>query len=47
LPYGALRVFDSISGPFSYLLLIFVGGAVLRVVMTPILTWAYSILARI
>jgi Zn-dependent protease len=47
LPYGAVRVFDSITGPLSYLLLIFVGVAVLRIVMTPILTLAYAILARI
>lgn len=47
LPYGAVRVFDSISGPLSYILLIFVGRFVLGIVMTPILTVAYGILARI
>ena len=47
LPYGALRVFDSITGPLSYLLLIFVGRFVLGIVMTPILTLAYGILAHI
>ena len=47
LPYGALRVFDSITGPLSYLLLVFVGVAVLRIVMTPILSLAYGILAHI
>jgi Zn-dependent protease len=47
LPYGAVRVFDSISGPLSYLLLIFVGRFVLGIVMTPILRLAYAILAHI
>jgi Zn-dependent protease len=47
LPYGAVRVFDSITGPLSYILLIFVGRFVLGIVMTPILTVAYGILARI
>ncbi|MGO9317933.1 MAG: site-2 protease family protein [Terracidiphilus sp.] len=47
LPYGAVRVFDSITGPLSYVLLLVVGVAVLRVVMTPILSLAYGILARI
>jgi Zn-dependent protease len=47
LPYGAVRIFDSITGPLSYILLIFVGRFVLGIVMTPILTVAYGILARI
>jgi Zn-dependent protease len=47
LPYGAVRIFDSISGPLSYILLIFVGRFVLGIVMTPILTVAYAILAHI
>jgi Zn-dependent protease len=47
LPYGAVRVFDSISGPLSYILLIFVGRFVLGIVMTPILRLAYTILAHI
>ena len=47
LPYSAVRVFDSISGPLSYILLIFVGGSVLRIVMTPIMSLAYGILAHI
>ena len=47
LPYGAVRVFDSITGPLSYLLLIFVGRFVLGIVMTPILSLAYAILAHI
>jgi Zn-dependent protease len=47
LPYGALRVFDSISGLLSYILLLVVGVAVLRIVMTPLLSLAYAILAHI
>jgi hypothetical protein len=42
-----VRVFDSISGPLSYILLIFVGRFVLGIVMTPILTVAYALLSRI
>jgi len=47
LPYGAVRVFDSITGPLSYVLLLVVGVAVLRIVMTPLLSLAYAILAHI
>jgi Zn-dependent protease len=47
LPYGALRVFDSITGPLSYILLLVVGVAVLRIVMTPLLALTYAILAHI
>jgi Zn-dependent protease len=47
LPYGAVRVFDSISGPLSYILLIFVGRFVLGIVMTPILRLAYTVLSHI
>jgi Zn-dependent protease len=47
LPYNAVKVFDSITGPLSYILLIFVGVAVLGIVMTPILSLAYGILAHI
>ena len=47
LPYGAVRVFDSITGPLSYILLIFVGRFVLGIVMTPILTLAYAVLSHI
>ncbi|HEY1211292.1 MAG TPA: site-2 protease family protein [Terracidiphilus sp.] len=47
LPYGAVRVFDSITGPLSYVLLLVVGVAVLRIVMTPLLSLAYGILAHI
>jgi Zn-dependent protease len=41
LPYGAVRVFDSITGPLSYILLIFVGGAVMRVLFTPMLAMVF------
>ena len=47
LPYGAVRVFDSITGVASYLLLIFVGRFVLGIVMTPILKLAYTVLSHI
>jgi len=47
LPYGALRVFDSISGLLSYILLLVVGVAVLKIVMTPLLSLAFAILAHI
>ena len=47
LPYGAVQVYDRISGPLSYLLMIFVGRAVLGVVMYPVLGLAYSALAHI
>ena len=47
LPYGAVRVFDSITGPLSYILLIFVGRFVLGIVMTPILRLAYAVLSHI
>jgi Zn-dependent protease len=47
LPYGAVRVFDQISGPLSYILLIVVGRVVLGTVMTPILHLAYAILSHI
>jgi Zn-dependent protease len=38
LPYGAVRVFDSITGLLSYVLLIVVGGAVMRILLLPALT---------
>jgi Zn-dependent protease len=47
LPYGALRVFDSISGLLSYILLLVVGVAVLKIVMTPLLSLAFAILVHI
>jgi Zn-dependent protease len=38
LPYGAVKAFDSISGIFGYLLLVFVGGAVVRALLIPALS---------
>ena len=47
LPYNAVRVFDSISGPLGYLLLIFVGGAVMRLLLTPVLAIVFSVLIHL
>jgi Zn-dependent protease len=47
LPYNAAQVYDRITGMASYLLLIFIGPAVLGVVMTPLLKMAYALLFRI
>jgi Zn-dependent protease len=47
LPYNAVQTFDRISGIASYLLIIFVGRAILGVVMTPVLQMAYSLLGHI
>jgi len=47
LPYGAVRVFDSISGPLSYILLIVVGRVVLGMILFPVLGLVYSILVLI
>jgi len=46
LPYGAVRVFDSITGPLSYLLLFVVGRFVLGIVMTPIVILTYAVLSH-
>jgi Zn-dependent protease len=47
LPYGAVQVFDRISGIASYILIIFLGYAILGVVMNPIMKLAYFALARV
>jgi Zn-dependent protease len=47
LPYGAVQVFDRISGPISYLLMIFVGRAVLGVLLYPVLNLFNAALAHI
>jgi Zn-dependent protease len=47
LPYGAVRVFDRISGPLSYVLLIVVGRVVLGMLLFPILGLVYAVLAHI
>jgi Zn-dependent protease len=47
LPYGAVQVYDRISGIASYILLIIVARLVLGVLMSPLLGLAYSILNHI
>ncbi len=46
LPYNALSVYDSI-GMFSYMLMIFVGGPLVRILMSPTLDLIYLILRRL
>jgi Zn-dependent protease len=47
LPYNAVQVFDRITGVASYLLIIFVGRALLGLIMFPILRMLYGVLAHI
>jgi Zn-dependent protease len=47
LPYGAVQVFDRISGIASYILIIFLGYAILGVVMNPIMRLAQFALAHV
>jgi Zn-dependent protease len=47
LPYNAVQLFDRISGIASYILIIFLGRAILGVVMTPIMRLAYFALAHV
>jgi len=46
LPYNAMQVYDRISGWISYLLMIFVGGFVLRLALSPLLNFVYNLLAN-
>jgi Zn-dependent protease len=46
LPYNAVRVYDRIGGWMSYLLMIFVGGFVLNLLLTPALAFIFSLLWR-
>ncbi|MGC9222998.1 MAG: site-2 protease family protein [Terracidiphilus sp.] len=46
LPYNAVRVYDRIGGWMSYLLMIFVGGFVLNLLLTPALAFVFSVLWR-
>ena len=46
LPYNAVRVYDSIGGWVSYLLMIFVGGFILNLLLTPTLAFVFSLLWR-
>ena len=47
LPYHAVQSYDRISGWISYLLMIFVGGYVLRLLLTPALVLVFSLLLRV
>jgi Zn-dependent protease len=46
LPYNAARAYDSIGGWLSYLLMIFVGGFILNLVLSPALGFIFSLLWR-
>ncbi len=46
LPYNAVRAYDSIGGWLSYLLMIFVGGFILNLVLSPALGFIFSLLWR-
>jgi len=47
LPYNAVQQYDRIGGWISYLLMIFVGGFVLRLLLTPALVLVFSLLSRL
>ncbi|MGB7547011.1 MAG: site-2 protease family protein [Terracidiphilus sp.] len=47
LPYNAVQVYDRIGGWLSYLLMIFVGGFILRLLLGPALELVYSGLIHI
>jgi Zn-dependent protease len=47
LPYNAAQSYDRIGGWVSYLLMIFVGGYVLRLLLTPALVLILSLLSRL
>ncbi len=47
LPYNAVQVYDRIGGWASYLLMIFVGGYVLRLLLVPALVLIFSLLMRL
>jgi Zn-dependent protease len=47
LPYNAVQQYDRIGGWISYLLMIFVGGFVLRLLLTPALTLVFSFLLHL
>lgn len=47
LPYNTLQVYDRIGGWLSYLLMIFVGGFILRLLLGPSLGLVFSALTRI
>jgi Zn-dependent protease len=47
LPYNAVRVYDRIGGWISYLLMIFVGSFLLRLLLWPALGLVFSFLGRL
>ena len=47
LPYNAVQQYDRIGGWISYLLMIFVGGFVLRLLLRPALVLVFSFLLRL
>ena len=47
LPYNAVRVYDRIGGWISYLLMIFVGSFLLRLLLWPALGLVFSLLGRL
>jgi Zn-dependent protease len=47
LPYSAVQQYDRIGGWISYLLMIFVGGFVLRLLLTPALVLVFSFLVHL
>ncbi len=47
LPYNAVQQYDRIGGWISYLLMIFVGGFVLRLLLTPALVLVFSFLLHL
>ena len=47
LPYNTAQAYDRIGGIFSWILMIFVGGFVLRLLLGPSLEVIYSILLRV
>ena len=47
LPYTAVQQYDRIGGWISYLLMIFVGGFVLRLLLTPALVLVFSFLVHL
>ena len=47
LPYNAVQTYDRIGGWISYLLMIFVGGYVLRLLLIPALVLVFSFLSHL
>jgi hypothetical protein len=47
LPYNAVQVYDRIGGWISYLLMIFVGGFILRAILSPAIGLIFALLYNI